>query len=114
MAKEPCPPNATSKNSEGRTLNNTLGSLQIRGTLDKAVDISADRFLKIDLQYLDGESWVTDKTLVSKGVGTVDAGDLFLEVIAPDEKKRFFRLQIVSDFDASGATITCPIELIPR
>jgi hypothetical protein len=101
--------------SEEQTLNNTLGSLQIRGILNAPLTIASTKNFSIVLQYKDSQgTWVKDKTLYSGTNTTIPSGVVFKELIAPDDEKRIFRLAFTSDFDASAVTFTCPIELIPR
>lgn len=115
LLKDEALPNAGTKYGEEKTLNNTLASLQIRGTLNGALTVPTDSEIAIGLQYKnEAGGWVTEKTLFSGGAGTLEAGDIFKEVVTPSREKRDFRIEVVTDFDASGVTISCPIELIPR
>jgi hypothetical protein len=108
-------PNSATKTGTEKTLNNTLGGLRIRGILNESLTIPAGKSLTIDLQYLDDKTWKKDDTLCSFGPGDVAAGTvLFDRIPIPDTEKRVYRLSVTTNFDASAATITCPIELMPR
>jgi len=107
-------PNNTTKTSEEHTLNNTLGRLQLTGTINGSLIMAAGNTLTITLQYKDGTSWVNDKTLVSlSGVTTLTAGEIFGIIPVPSDTKRIYRLQVVSNFNASAVKLTAAVEILP-
>jgi len=114
LFKEQALPNNTTLNSGEHTLNNTLGRLQLTGTIDQSLTMAAGNTLTIALQYKDVANWVTDKTLVSlSGAGTLPAGEVFAIIPTPSDTKRIYRLQIVSSFNASAVKLTAAVEILP-
>ncbi|MDR1269830.1 MAG: hypothetical protein LBK82_09925, partial [Planctomycetaceae bacterium] len=107
LSKKQSLPASATIYSEERVLNNTLGSLQIRGFLDASLTVPSAKNFSISLQYKNSSNaWVTDKVLYAGSNVTIPAGTVFKELIAPDDTKRFFRLAFTSDFDASAVTFT--------
>ena len=107
-------PNNTTITSEEYTFNNTLGRLQLVGTLDKSLALTGTNSLTVTLQYKSGTSWVNDSTLLSlSGVVTRSAGQIFTVIPVPSDTKRIYRLQVTSNFNASAINITAAVEILP-
>jgi hypothetical protein len=107
-------PNNTTINSEEHTLNNTLGRLQLTGVINQSLTMAAANTMSIVLQYKDGTNWVNDKTLLTlSGVGTLAAGQVFAMIPVPSDTKRIYRLQVVSNFNASTVKLTAAVEILP-
>jgi len=107
-------PNSTTINSEEHTFNNTLGRLQLTGTIDKSLETATGNTLTIKLQYKDGAAWRDDTTLVSlSGVGLLSAGQIFEKIPSPSDTKRVYRLQLTSNFNASTVKLTSAVEILP-
>jgi hypothetical protein len=107
-------PNNTAIESEGYTLNNTLGQLMLVGEIDAPLPMAAANTLTVALQYQDGKTWKNHKTLLSlSGEGTIPAGRLFDHIPTPSDIRRKQRLLITSNFNASAAKITAAIEILP-
>jgi hypothetical protein len=107
-------PNNTTMNSEEHTLNNTLGRLQLTGRTDKSLSLTGTNELTITLQYKDGTAWNDDTTLVSLATGdTLPAGKIFEIIPPPSSTKRFYRVQIKSNFNASTVKLTAAVEVLP-
>ena len=111
--KAALPNNATIQSGE-HTLNNTLGKLQLIGTIDKNLSLTGSNALSILLQYKEGNDWKTLTTLLSvSGTNTIPAGQIFATIPVPSNTKRIHRLQITSNFDASAISLTAVIEALP-
>jgi hypothetical protein len=107
-------PNNATIHSEGHTLNNTLGRLQLTGTIDQSLTLTSGNTLTIVLQYKDDNDWKTLKTLVSASSGTtLTAGEVFVTIPVPSNTRRIHRLQIMSNFDASAVKLTAAVEILP-
>jgi len=107
-------PNNTTIHSGEHTLNNTLGKLLLIGTIDKTLSLTETNALTILLQYKEGNDWKTLSTLVSvSGVNTLPAGQIFDTIPVPSNTKRIHRLQITTNFDASGVNLTAATEILP-
>jgi len=107
-------PNNAAIHSTEHTLNNTLGRLQLTGTLDQSLTMAAGNTLTIDLQYKDGTNWHTLNTLLSRsGAGTILAGTIFESIPVPSDTRRDHRIQVTSNFDASAVKLTAAIETLP-
>jgi len=115
LFKEQALPNATTLYSEGHTLNNTLGRLQLTGTLDGNLSVADTKNLTVTLQYKDGSgAWQPLATLVSiAGVATIPAGKLFEYIPVPHDTRREHRLQVTTDFNASAVKLTAAVEILP-
>lgn len=107
-------PNNASITSEEHTLNNTLGRLQLTGTIDTPLTIAAEGHLTITLQNkaADG-SWEKYADVLSANNQVLSAGQVFAMIPTPDDTKRIFRLVITTDFDASAAKLTATVEALP-
>ena len=111
--KAALPNNATILSGE-HTLNNTLGKLQLIGTIDKNLSLTGSNAISILLQYKEGNEWKTLSTLLSvSGVNTIPAGQIFATIPVPSNTKRIHRLQITTNFDASAVSLTAVIEPLP-
>lgn len=114
LFKETALPSSGSIESESFTLNNTLGQLMIRGTVSGSLTLAAGNNLAVKLQYDNAGTWTDFTTIFThSGAGTL-SGDVFTYIIPPDSEKRDFRLVITTNFNASAATFSCPIEIIPK
>lgn len=114
LFKETALPNSGSIESESFTLNNTLAQLQIRGTVSGSLTLAAGNNFSAKLQYSDAGTWKDFTTIFThSGAGTL-SGDVFTYVIPPDVEKRDFRLVVTTNFNASAAVFSCPIEIIPK
>ena len=114
LFRETALPNNETIYSEEHTLNNTLGRLQLTGTLDQSLTMAAGNMLTVELQYKDGTNWQTLHTLLSRsGTGTISAGTIFEYIPAPSETRRDHRIQVTSNFDASAVKLTAVIETLP-
>jgi len=110
---KPLPNNATI-HSEEHTLNNTLGRLQLTGTISKTLALTGTNSLTAVLQYKDDTEWRNLATLFSaSGVATVPAGTLFEFVPPPNDSRRICRLAVTTNFDATAATLTAAVEILP-
>jgi len=111
--KAALPNNATIHSGE-HILNNTLGKLLLIGTIDKNLSLTGTNALTVLLQYKDGNDWKTLATLVSvSGESTIPAGQIFSTIPVPSNTKRIHRLQVTSNFNASGVNLTAAIESMP-
>ena len=107
-------PNDTTITSEEYTLNNTLGKLLLVGTTDAPLAMEAGNSLVVMLQYKDGNDWKNLTTLFSQtSAGTISAGQIFDIIPTPSNTRRFHRLQVTSNFDASAVKLTAAIEIMP-
>jgi hypothetical protein len=107
-------PNNTTIHSGEHILNNTLGKLQLIGTINKNLSLTGSNAFTIALQYKEGNDWKTLSTLVSvSGVATIPAGQIFATIPVPSSTKRIHRLQVTTNFDASAVNLTAVIEPLP-
>ena len=107
-------PNNTTIHSEEHTLNNTLGRLQLTGTIDDTLSLTGSNALTVKLQHKDGSTWKDDSTLVSvSGVTTLSSGQIFAVIPVPSDTKRIYRLAVTSNFDASAVKLTAAVEILP-
>jgi hypothetical protein len=107
-------PNTATISSGEHVLNNTLGRLQLTGTIDKSLSLTGTNALTILLQYQDGSDWKTLATLVSvSGVVTLPAGQIFAAAPVQSNTRRIHRIQITSNFNASTVKLTAAVEILP-
>ena len=114
LFRETALPNSTTIHSTEHTLNNTLGRLQLTGTLHQSLTMAAGNTLTVELQYKDGTNWQTLKTLLSRtGAGAISAGTIFESIPAPSDTRRVYRIQVTSNFNASAVKLTAAVETLP-
>jgi len=107
------PNNATVESAE-YTLNNTLGRLQLTGTIDAALTMAAGNTLSVVLQVKDGVTWKDSTTLLSQsGVATFSAGQIFGIIPIPNDTQRIYRLKVTSNFNASAVKLTATVATLP-
>lgn len=116
LFKETALPNSGNIESESFTLNNTLSQLQLRGVIPGSLTAAAGNNLSVKLQYQDvaADTWKDFATIFQHSGAETLAGDLFVYVIPQDTEKRDFRMVVTTNFDASAAKFSCPIEIIPK
>jgi hypothetical protein len=113
LFKDAALPNAATITGTECTLNNTLGQLKIRGTIDSSLTVPSSKSITIKLQYKSsGDTWVDEHVFVSATNTTLAAGDLFEFIPIANTVKRIFRILVTADFNASTTKLTVPIEYI--
>ena len=114
LFREAALPNNTTLHSGEHTLNNTLGRLQLTGTINQSLTLTEADVLTIMLQHYDGTNWVDDTVLVmASDEFTLSAGQIFATIPVPSDTKRIYRLQVTSNFDASAVKLTAAVEILP-
>jgi len=114
LFRETALPNNTTLYSGEHTLNNTLGRLQLTGTIDKSLSLADANTLNVMLQYKDGDNWVNHTALVLlSGVSTLSAGQIFATIPVPSDTKRIYRLAVTSNFNASAVKLTAAVDILP-
>ena len=106
--KEKALPNNATIHSEEYTLNNTLGRLQLTGTVNKILTLADDHSLNVTVQYKEGTKWHDLATVFSATSGkTIPAGTLFEFIPPPSNTRRVCRLAVTTNFD------TAAVEILP-
>jgi len=107
-------PNASTIYSEEKTLNNTLGRLQIVGTIDTPLTIAQAGHLTVVLENKKSDgTWEKYADVFAASNQSLLTGQMFAIIPVPHDTKRIFRLAVTSDFDASAVKLTAAIETLP-
>jgi len=114
LFREKALPNNETIHSEEHTLNNTLGRLQLTGTVNKTLVLTDDHSLNVAVQYKDGAEWHDLAIVVSaSGDKTIPVGTLFEFIPPPSNTRRICRLAVTTNFDATAVSLTAAVEILP-